>query len=67
MSTGIIKYANAEKGFFFIIPDDGGPDVFGHVRNMGEHRKPQKGDRVRYGTKEARRGGVEACNISIEP
>ncbi|MBT8163334.1 MULTISPECIES: cold-shock protein [Arthrobacter] len=49
MATGTVKWFNAEKGFGFIAPDNGGPDVFAHYsaiasrgyRSLEENQKVQ--------------------------
>lgn len=47
MSTGTVKWFNADKGYGFITPDDGGKDLFVHqseiqVRGYRELRDGQK-------------------------
>lgn len=47
MAEGVVKFFNLEKNFGFIIPDDGGADVFVHANEVDGPRL-RFGDRVRY-------------------
>ena len=50
MATGTVKWFNAQKGFGFIQPDDGGKDVFVHISAVEKagRRGLNEGQKVTY-------------------
>jgi len=66
MATGTVKWFNAEKGFGFIAPDDGSPDVFAHYSaiNSSGYRSLDEGAKVQFETQQGPKG-PQAANISI--
>ncbi len=50
LDRGTVKLYRADRGFGFIIPDDGGKDLFVHVNTlkMSGIEALAKGDRVEY-------------------
>ncbi len=65
LPTGAVKWFNEEKGYGFIIPDDGGNDIFVHHSNitMDGFRTLAEGQKVEYEVGEGRKG-PEAVNVS---
>jgi CspA family cold shock protein len=64
MATGTVKWFNDSKGFGFIKPDDGTPDLFAHfseIRADG-YKSLQENQKVEF---EVRQGpkGLQAANI----
>src|SRR3954452_17092522 len=65
MPQGTVKWFNAEKGFGFIEPDDGGQDVFAHfsaIADDGGFRSLDEGQRVEF-TASAGGRGMQADTI----
>jgi CspA family cold shock protein len=64
MSTGTVKWFNGQKGFGFIVPDDGGKDVFVHISAVERSgfKTLNEGQKVSYEL-ETNRGKTAAVNI----
>ncbi|WP_277185151.1 cold-shock protein [Caballeronia sp. BR00000012568055] len=65
MATGTVKWFNDTKGFGFIKPDDGTPDLFAHFSEirMDGYKSLQENQKVMF---EVRQGpkGLQAANIA---
>jgi cold shock protein len=64
MAFGTVKWFNAEKGFGFIAPEDGGQDVFAHfsaIQSSG-YRSLEENQRVEFDVKQGPKG-LQAENI----
>jgi cold shock protein len=64
MATGTVKWFNAEKGYGFIQPDDGGKDVFVHISAVEQAglRNLQEGQKVNFEVVADRRSGKSAAS-----
>ncbi|MFF4105646.1 cold-shock protein [Streptomyces sp. 61] len=58
MAQGTVKWFNAEKGFGFIQPDDGTPDVFVHFSAIDSsgYRSLEENQRVEFTTSQGPKG-----------
>lgn len=65
-STGTVKWYNSQKRFGFIVPDEGGKDIFVHataLEEVGIHTLDE-GQRVQYDLAD-NRGRMTAVNIKF--
>ena len=60
MQEGIVKFFNETKGFGFIKPNDGGPEVFVHATGLID--KIAQDDQVTYEIQDGKKG-KSAVNV----
>ena len=68
MTTGTVKWFNAQKGFGFIQPNDGGNDVFVHISAVERAGLSvlAEGQKLAFELKtDKMRGKVSAENLSL--
>jgi cold shock protein len=63
MAQGTVKFFNAQKGFGFIVQDNGGPDVFVHISAVERSglRGLAEGQKVSFDIEADRRSGKSAA------
>lgn len=66
MPIGTVKFFNADKGYGFIAPEDGGNDAFVHISAVeaAGMRTLDRDQRVTYELEQDRRGKMSAVNLS---
>jgi CspA family cold shock protein len=62
MQEGTVKFFNETKGFGFITPANGGPDIFVHVTGLKQQIREK--DRVSYEVQNGRKG-LNAVNVKV--
>ena len=67
MPTGRVKFFNSDRGYGFIGPDGGGPDVFVHVHDVetAGMKTLVAGQRLGYDIGAARDGRSKAINLRL--
>ena len=66
MATGTVKFFNADKGFGFITPDNGGKDLFVHISDVERSGMSSLSDnqKVSFDSEPDSRGkGPKAVNL----
>ncbi|PSJ50543.1 cold-shock protein [Pseudaminobacter soli (ex Li et al. 2025)] len=66
MATGTVKFFDSTKGFGFIAPDEGGPDVFVHISAVERAgmRTLVEGQKLSFEVvRDPRKGKISADNL----
>ena len=68
MVTGKVKFFNAQKGYGFIAPEDGGKDAFVHITALERAGLSSlaQDQRVSYDLETDQRGKTSAVNIQVD-
>jgi len=69
MKTGLVKFFDRKKGFGFIVPSGGGPDVFVHYSDIlgeEEFKTLFDGQNVEYEEASGDKG-IKAKNVVVVP
>ena len=58
MATGKVKWFNSDKGYGFIVPDDGSTDLFVHFSEINStgYRTLEEGQQVEFEVAQGQKG-----------
>ena len=67
MPTGTVKWFSDQKGFGFIVPDDGGKDIFVHHTGIdgAGFKSLKEGDKVKYEVSQSPKGEQATSVVKI--
>jgi CspA family cold shock protein len=66
MATGTVKWFNATRGYGFITPDDGSPDLFAHFSSIDDavFRELTEGQKVDFEVEQGPKG-LQAKRVKV--